>query len=98
MIIRSTQMAVKKETNQTDGCQPTHIILSVDYETKLIIPIEKGLEFIHIWATARELKEPYNKPKIIQAVEKDFQLRFVTDHQIRKMEVENMLETNGNED
>ena len=90
-------MVVKKETNQVDSEQPTHIILTVDYETKLIIPIEKGLEFIHIWATARELREPYAKPKTIQPVEKDFSMRFVSDRQIKKMIVENMLESTNDD-
>lgn len=85
-------MVVKKNTDQVDGEQPTHIILNIDYETKLIIPIEKGLEFMHIWATARELKEPYSKPKRIQATEKEFNVRFVTERQIKQMIVEAMIE------
>lgn len=85
-------MVVKKKQNQTDIHQPTHIILSVDYETKLIIPIEKGLEFINTWATARELKEDYNKPKKIQPVDKDFNIKFVSEQYIKELIVEAMIE------
>ena len=86
---------MKTKANQNDTDQPSHIIIGVDYETKLIMPMEEGLEFIRIWATARELKEPYNKPKKIQAVEKDFQMRFVSERQIKQMIVEGMLDTDN---
>ena len=85
-------MVVKKKQNQTDTHQPTHIIVNVDYDTKLIIPIEKGLEFINIWATSRELKEPYNEPKKIQPVEKDFNIRFVSEQYIKELIVKAMIE------
>jgi hypothetical protein len=85
---------MKKNQSQVDGEQPSFIIMSIDYETKLILPIKKGLEFMHIWATAREIKESYNKPKKIQGVVKEFNIRFVTGREIKQMIVESMIEPN----
>ena len=85
-------MVTKSKTNQVAGEQPSLIILSVDYETKLILPIIDGLELIRIWSTATEMKESYNKPQTFNNVDKEFKLKFISENQYKQMKVAAMLD------
>ena len=85
-------MVTKSKTNQIAGEQPSLIILSVDYETKIILPIIDGLELIRIWSSAIECKEPYNKPHTFNNVDKEFKLKFITESQYKQMKVAAMLD------
>ena len=85
-------MVTKSKTNQVAGEQPSLIILSVDYETKLILPIVDGLELIRIWSTGTEMKEDYNKPTQFSNVDKEFKLKFISENQYKQMKVAAMLD------
>ena len=85
-------MVAKSKVNQNAGEHPSLIILQADYETKLILPIEDGLEFIRLWSTALEMKEPYNKPMKFSNVDKEFKFKFISEKQLKQMKVAAMLE------
>lgn len=85
-------MVTKTKVNQIDGEQPSLIILAVDYDTKLIMPIVEGLEFIRMWSTSVELKEPYNKAPQFKRVDKEFKMKFISEKQLKEMKVAAMLE------
>jgi hypothetical protein len=84
-------MSVKK--NEVDDALPTLIILKVDYDSKLIMPVEDALEFVRIWSMATELKEPYQKPKTFKKPDKEFNLKFISKKDLNEMKVAAMLET-----
>ena len=85
-------MTTKSKANPVAGEQPSLIILSVDYETKLILPIVDGLELIRIWSTATEMKEAYKKPILFTNVDKEFKLRFISENQYKQMKIAAMLD------
>lgn len=84
-----------REDKQVDTNQLTYIIIKINYETKLILPIEKGLEFVKTWASAIQLKEPYNKPAEYAAVNAEFNLQFISAKNLAARKVAVMLEPTG---
>lgn len=74
--------------------QLSYIIVKIDYDTKLILPMDKGLEFIKIWASGTQLKEPYNKPPEFSEVTTNFDLRFISLKTLKMMKMTAILEPN----
>ena len=64
-----------------------YIIVKIDYNCKLIMPIEDGLNFIKFWACATEIKEKYNEPSIVRNPDKDFSVRFITEAQFKEIKM-----------
>jgi hypothetical protein len=89
---------VKTKENQVVGEQLTHIILSTDYNTNLILPTKDGLEFIRLWTTGLEHSTSYNKPPKFGPVDKEFKLKFISEQEIKRMQITAMLEAENAEE
>ena len=85
-------MVKKSDENRVDGEQHKYIIVKLNYDSKLILPIADGMEFIKIWASGLQLKEPYNKPATIEPVDADFTLRFLSEKALNIMKTSMMLD------
>jgi len=86
-------MIKKNDGNQAVGDQLKYIIVKVDYDTKLILPIADGMEFIRIWATGLQFKEPYNKPSTITPVDQDFTMKFLSEKGLNIIRATQILES-----
>jgi hypothetical protein len=80
----------KSDLNQVVVQPPAYIIVTMSYSSKLILPIETGLEFIKTWASGIELDEHgYGEDKKItlKKVERDMTISFLTEEKFKEMKM-----------
>ena len=82
---------MKNNVNNQGVGSPTYIIIKIDWDNKLIMPIEDGLNFIRSWASATTLNTR-NDPPTISEESKDFQIQFLTEQGFKELKMAAILD------
>lgn len=88
-------MVKNSSTFKVAGEPPAFIIITINYDSKLILPIEDGLQLVKLWGNATEIRtKGYGDDKVetLHPVEKEFAISFMTAQQLKEMQVAGMLE------
>lgn len=88
------------ELNQGVTEAPKYILIKIEWDSKLLMPIEEGLAFIATWARATELKShgfAIGDKITIRPVDKDFQINFITEAKFKEMKLQAEMDKNGEE-
>lgn len=77
--------------NQGVSSTPVYIIIRIDWDNKLIMPVEDGLNFIRSWASATTLNTRDDPPTISEK-SKDFQIEFMTEQGFKEIQMASVLD------
>ena len=69
----------------------SYIVIKIDYDNKLIMPVEDGMEFMRCWAGATQMKTPYDKPVELTEADKDFEIKFLSEQAFKELHVSAMI-------
>lgn len=82
--------AVKKvrETKQPNN----YMMVRLDYDTKLVLPYDEGMEFMKSISKAEQIKETYGKPVVIQPIARDtLTITFLSRQEYERIKVAALL-------
>ena len=68
--------------------------IQIDYERRLILPLEEGLNFMRSVASGEVLKEGYQKGKQIIPTDSSITLSLISTQEVREIKMEQVLEVN----
>lgn len=74
---------------------PDYIIVDLAYDRKLVLPFQKGMEFIKIWSSALELVGYHDDLKLEQCG-KEFQIKFITEQDLEEIKVRQLIDPEEN--
>ena len=82
-------MTVKLDKNQ--GVNLDYIVIKVDWDSKLIMPIEAGLLFVKAWGQSMTMNTR-NTPPTIQPCSRDFEISFLSEDGYKELLMSSVLD------
>ena len=80
------------ELNQDVTETSAYIIVTIDSKSKLILPKNIGILFMQIWSEATEIFQEWSsEPKRLRGVDKDFEVRFISEETFKEMKMASMI-------
>ena len=76
-----------KQLNQGVTETPAYIVIEIDYDNKLIMPVEKGMAFMETWANSLNLKIRYEEPPQLVPVKKEFKVTFMSEEKLKEVKM-----------
>ena len=87
------------DNNQGVTETPSYIIVTIDHESKLIMPYADGMNFMRIWSGSTEIFQRYSSDTAkFRTVNKKFEIRFISEETFKEMQMAAVIGTQPEDD